>query len=153
MGKHCRYDLLSDVPGQCLYEKISFPPDIPCSEIVFGDDYDVNSMNASADNSENILLFALKTKAIKIFNKYIKPQAEFEVNISYHGRRELLKLMGHRDIIDVWLRNNMNPSLQFKELLDLYEESCYQIFALIIDSFNRFKDTAAYTQLKQFKIF
>ena len=51
------------------------------------------------------------------------------------------------------LNKNQKNVFQFKELLDLYDEACNQIFALVIDSFNRFKDTNKYSQLKQFKIF
>ena len=156
---HCKYDLISDNPGVSLYEKILFPAEIPKSEIVYADDYKMEgigdeefSANCS-QNEEDILLYSLKVKAIKIYNKYIKPQAELEINISYHGRRQLTKLMGHDEIIKVWLKNNINPEIQFKELLDLYDEACNQIFALIIDSFNRFKHTNKYSQLKQFKIF
>eukprot|EP01084_Bolivina_argentea_P309201 534815_1 len=33
--KYCRYDLISDVPGSCLHEKLVLPLNIPQSEIVF----------------------------------------------------------------------------------------------------------------------
>lgn len=147
---HCNHDLFSDKPGTSLYEKIVFPPDIPKSDIVYADDF---KMNGDNNNNDHILLYSLKIKAIQIYRKYIKPQSELEINISYHGRRILTKLMGHDEVTQAWLINNTNPPLQFKELLDLYDEACNQIFALVIDSFNRFKYTNKYLQLKQFKIF
>eukprot|EP01084_Bolivina_argentea_P152483 265991_1 len=143
---HCKYDLLSDIPRSSLYEKISFPSDVPLSEIVYSD------QKKQYDN-ENALLQSLKIKAVKIFNKYILPQSALAINISYHGRRQLTKLMGNQQIVNKWLADNTNPTLQFKELLDLYEEACNQLFALIIDSFNRFKHTPSYQQLKEFKAF
>ena len=138
----CKYDLMPEIPGSSLYEKISFPADMPQSDIVF-----------TADIDERDLLYSLKLKAVRLFEKYIRTQSGLEVNISYRCRQRLTELMGNDNILHEWLENSENERMQFEKLLHLYDESCSQVFALDIDSFNRFKHTSKYAQLKRFKIF
>merc|ERR1712083_1089198 len=154
----CPYDLVSD-SGHSVSEGIVFPRDVPNSEIVHGDDSRDNSddpIDRDEDDeheSDIELLYAVKLKAVKLYRKYVAPHAELEVNLSYHCRRQLTKLMGTNEVVNKWLSDNNNAAAQFRALSGLYEESCTQIFALIIDSFNRFKRTASYAQLRRFKIF
>ena len=162
--ERCHYDLISEShSGRSISEGIMFPNDIPNSEIVYADDFkdsrtedfdEEMSVDLDGDDESDIeLLYAVKVKAVKLYRKYVAAHAELEVNLSYHCKRQLTKLMGNNSVVHKWLRDNSNVVGQFRGLLELYEESCTQIFALIIDSFNRFKHTASYAQLKRFKIF
>jgi len=160
---HCKYNMVPESPMPSLYEKLTFPLDVPQSEIVFADDYkmyddETEEKDVAGDDSDdeaenNALLYAFKVKAIQLYRKYIKSQCELEVNISYHAKKQLSRLMEGDENINRWLANKENPELQFKQLIDLYEQACHEIFTLVIDSFNRFKHTAKFNQLRQYKIF
>jgi len=150
----CHYDLISDsYSGWSISEGIVFPDDIPKSEIVYGDDLgDREEEEEQEEENDLELLYSVKIMAVKLYRKYIAPHAELEVNLSYHCKKQLTKLMGNNATIQRWLNDNRNAAMQFRGLLGLYEGSCTQIFALVIDSFNRFKHTASYSQLKRCKI-
>jgi len=152
LKQRCHYDLVSR-SGRSVSDGIVLPADIPESEIVFGDDSKDNLVEEHEDDKANDieLLYAAKLKAVKLFRKYVAPHAELEVNLWFHCRRQLVRRMGDPQAINKWLAHNSNVAVQFRRLLELFEEPITEIFALIIDSFNRFKHTARYSQLKRFR--
>ena len=105
---------------------------IPKSAIVYDGD-------GSRDNDENVSIF--KLKAYRLFRKYIAIGSEFEINISYSARRELINLMNDHD---KWL--NEAIQIDLNDLSNLFASCCDQIYGLLNDSVVRFKTTAAFSK-------
>ena len=90
----------SDIDGSFKnsLELIEFPSNIPLSEIIESEQTEYN------DNNGLNQLSVFKVKAHELFKKYIKPGAEFEINIKSDTRNRGYRLM-----------NDLNYFLEFNQ--------------------------------------
>ena len=90
---------------------------------------------------------SLKVRAFLLFEKYIRPSAAFEINISYHQRDFLGFLMND---LNIWLSrdNDKTKAEQLKVLLNLFKSSIDEQSTLLGFSFTRFQSHASYKKLE-----
>ena len=108
-------------------------PDIPNSEII-------------DDDIEDTLIQNVKTKANKLFEKYIEAGTSFEINISGTMRDALTDTIGDLNELQ------SNESIDLKELYTIFEESVQEMMTLQSISFERFKQSEAFDSVKSILI-
>ena len=109
------------------------PSDIPMSHIIVHDD----------DDNDEIINCA-KMKARKLYNKYIKFEADYEINIAGTLRHELEEKLSDKQK----LLNNKDIGL--KDLVKLFEKPRTEMLMLLNYSLARFKQTIDYGEILTF---
>eukprot|EP01084_Bolivina_argentea_P263062 445120_1 len=103
-----------------------FPSNIPISEIIEYDD------KLPDDYEGDILLSVAKIKAHKIFNKYVKNYAEFEINISFEQRGRLRNILGD-------LESLFELEIDKKDLFVIFEPCKEEMLVYLMHSLQRFQ--------------
>eukprot|EP01084_Bolivina_argentea_P095925 172433_1 len=101
------------------YNAIMLPSDIPITSIMKSDD-------------------SLKTKAYKIFTKYIEERSEYAVNICYDDRKLLFNMLHDLDFLET------NNNITIQDIFDGFEKVKKEMMTLLYYSFVRFKETPQY---------
>lgn len=114
-----------------------FPDNIPLSSII--PQTEVVKPKGEADGD---YMVKYKECALKLFDKYIKTGAQFEINISYVEHERLCGLF---DDMNTLLELNMN----LKDLLLLFEPSKRAMFKLLGFSLTRFKTKDDFKNVQQ----
>ena len=70
---------------------INFPKNIPQSEIIEPEEQIPIDL---ASDHDDVIIYDAKIKARKLYEKYIKPGSEFEINICSEEREKLCNLLG-----------------------------------------------------------
>ena len=112
-------------------ELSEFPANVPKSQIVEGTADDIVMIIDS--NKDDTFIDNAKIKAHQLYQKYVKPGSEFEINISFQERNKLSNLL---DKLDVLLSCNVNLT----DLLSLFEECKGEMKLLLQWSLTRFKN-------------
>lgn len=99
-------------------------------------------------NDDNDDLFKYKLKAHQIYEKYIKTNSEFEINISSECRTTV------SDILDdayqlLYADNYSNHKLGLKDLLIVFEDCKMAMLELMQFSLTRFRNTAEFDKVEQ----
>eukprot|EP01084_Bolivina_argentea_P026161 48597_1 len=135
--------------------------EIPKSFIVYSD---VNDVNIEQLNKQQLNILSLEDdkndslnyrndlsqyqlKAFLLYNKYIRVNSDFEINIPFMIRKQLAVQM---DEIDEWLDmdTDINRNDQLLKLLGLFESVTKEQYSLLRCAFTRFKGTAVYKKLR-----
>ena len=83
----------------------------------------------------------VKEKAYALYEKYIGDESVYTINISFRVRSKLNKYM--KDQYE-WMENN---EIGDHEMMNIFNNCCKEIRALMNDSYGRFKATTQYQQL------
>lgn len=105
-----------------------FPSNIPMSSII----NENNMKQSDIEMDGNTLLRECKIKAHKLYNKYIKINSEFEINISSSERDNLSNVL---DDLNNLLKLNMN----LRDLFLLFNSSKDEMYTLQTYSFCRYQ--------------
>ena len=105
-------------------QQITFPADVPQSDIVYGP--------SPFQNDVDVVL-AFKNKAYRLYRKYVKTGAEYEINVSYRIRGRLDKYMSN---YDEWM--NHDTFSKYK-LVTLFDDATKEMIKLLDYSRSRFK--------------
>ena len=106
--------------------------DIPKSSIVYNQD--INESDTATE---------VRMKAHKLFNKYVRIGATFEINISYLQRKALIDLMNNET---EWLSNN---DIKHERLCDIFNDSCKTMYKLMNDAHHRFIITESFLRISK----
>eukprot|EP01084_Bolivina_argentea_P026160 48595_1 len=122
---------------------------VPESTIVYGalpDKY-ANIINKYKKQQDDTIIYELKIRAFLLYNKYIRVNSDFEINIPFMIRKQLAVQM---DEIDEWLDmdTDINRNDQLLKLLGLFESVTKEQYSLLRCAFTRFKGTAVYKKLR-----
>ena len=117
-------------------ELIQFPSNIPLSEII------ESQQTEHHDNHGDNQLSVFKVKAHELFKKYIKPGAEFEINIKSDTRNKGYRLMN--DLTE-FLDYNVNVN----DLLTYFGSCKEEMHRLLLYSFTRFKSSKEFNEIEQ----
>ena len=132
---------------------IEFPPNVPLSSIVFDikdetndDDYKLvsNILNKKKQNIDDCSwVIDAKIRSYKLYKKYIALGSEYEINISYRTRQELINTMHD---LNKFIENE---SIDEKKLFWLFRKSSHEMIHLINGSFARFKASTHFAKFLQ----
>ena len=115
---------------------IKFPSNIPLSEIIESEQAESN------DNNGDHKLYIFKIKAHEIYKKYIKPGAEFEINIKSDTRNKGYRLMND-------LNNFLDYNVTVNDLLTYFGNCKEEMHRLLLYSFTRFKSSKEFNEIEQ----
>ena len=130
---------------------IIWPLNVPKSIIVFGENEKDDEMDYDDDMQ---FYYICKIKAKKLFEKYINTSSEYEVNLSYSVRNKLLSLMRNESL---WMLNNNKhrrtkksriEKMSLIDLMHIFDDVMAEVFQLMQDAFNRFKNTNQFDKVK-----
>ena len=102
-------------------------------------------MLKSYDNNNNSddLINECKSKAIALCYKYIAIGSDYEINISYHCRNEIINQLFNDDHDHI---TNINNS-KVTDLMLIFNRCGIEMVHLLNDSFSRFKRTKYFGKL------
>ena len=83
----------------------------------------------------------VKEKAYALYQKYIGDESVYTINISFRVRSKLNNYMKDRD---EWMENN---EIGDHEMMNIFNNCCKEIRALMNDSYGRFRATTQYQKL------
>ena len=154
-------DQFEDVLIENKY-RIVWPESVPLSAIVFDDywkEYEIVDMMGGGDDDlkkvqpnrakSSIAAPAIpwivngKTKAFKLYCKYIATGSEYEINIASRTRRQLEEKMTN---YGAWIGNEQSNNETV--LFDLFNQCCIEMIYLLHGSFGRFKQSPNFTKLQ-----
>lgn len=107
------------------YKLLEFPKNVPQSSIVS------NQWALSIGDS----MQDPKTKAYKLYNKYVKTGAEFEINVSYATRKKCQNMLENFSVL------LEDETIQIEDLFKIFHECKKQVTGLLNNSLTRFKNT------------
>ena len=110
---------------------VEFPENVPPSTIVSG-------KWAMKNDEELKILHDPKTKARKLYKKYVKTGSEFEINIKSETRRRVSM------ILDNWTHLLDNYDITVDDLFLIFNDCKEQVMTLLNHSLVRFKDETDY---------
>ena len=116
-----------------------FPSSIPMSSIV-EEDIVLSKFNKMKNNA-----YEYKLKGYKLFDKYIKTDSEFEINISWQQRNAWMSMMSTAS--NLWAF--MQTKVDLNELLLLVEDSKNVMRELMDHSLFRFKSYDSFNEIIQ----
>merc|ERR1712129_356830 len=119
------------------FENIEFPPNVPKSSIVYEDDVKFNG-NKFEDR--------VKHKIYRLYAKYVRVGADFEINISFRSRQALAQMM---EAYEEWMNANKYQDLDTVFLMHIFDKTIVQMLNLMQSSFTRFQSTKQYAKLSQ----
>ena len=99
-------------------------------------------------NDEKDDLFKYKLKAHQIYEKYIKTNSEFEINISSECRTTVTEILDDAYQL-LYADNYSNHKLGLKDLLMLFEDCKMAMLELMQFSLTRFRNTAEFDKVEQ----
>ena len=139
-----------------LYEKCIFPESIPKSIIVFGsngyiepngyiesDDGETSQEEARAARYSRRFLRQAKLKAFQLYDKYIKTDGDYKIDIEYNTKMNLDNWIENEYS---WIHNNM---VDIQDLLEIFQDAVQDLLEILCDSYQRFMKTNKYRKLKQ----
>ena len=99
------------------------------------------------DNSEFVR--TCKLKAFTLYRRYIVVGCPLEINVGWGIKKKLMNVMGNNNkiVMDISLVESWHISLF--GLIQLFDPCCDQMFNLMKDSFDRFKQTKQFDKLKK----
>ena len=112
--------------------EVDFPSNIPTSIIIETDD----KIDTLQRNSELII----KSKAFKLYQKYIARDSAFEINVSGLMRDQLIDFLDNQREL-----NRMEMTME--QLLCVFDEVKGEMYHLLSISLNRFSDDRDYIQI------
>ena len=131
--------------------RVLWPQNVPKSSIVYGE----NEKDDELDYEDDMQFYYIcKRKAKLLFEKYINTSSEYEVNLSYTVRNKLISLMKNESL---WMLNNNKhrrtqkskiEPMNLNDLLHLFDTVIAEVFSLMQDAFNRFKNTNDFQKVK-----
>ena len=126
--------------------EIDFPSNVPFSSIVFDkidqsldDDFKkifsqyLMTCTNGHDRDQLSWMIETKLRSYKLYKKYIALGSEYEINVSYRTRQELIDKM---DNLDEYIKQD---SIDESELILMFKQSFHEMIHLIHGSFSRFK--------------
>ena len=117
-----------------------FPKNIPLSSIIPQTKHKKTNKNEAETEEDIVSIY--KECALKLFNKYIKTGAQFEINISFVDRERLYNLLNDLNRLK---ELNMNT----RDLLLLFEPSKRTMQKLLGFSLTRFKKKKEFHNVEQ----
>lgn len=133
--------------------QIIWPENVPRSLIVYGENDKDDKLDYDNDMQ---FYYVCKKKAKLLFEKYINTSSEYEVNLSYTVRNKLISLMRNESL---WMlnnnkyqRNKQNKNVEkmsLTDLLHIFDTVIGEVFSLMQDAFNRFKNTNDFGKVKK----
>ena len=120
--------------------EIGFPSNIPLSSIIYDDDFE--SGNWAINDSEKWLERA-KIKSFHLYKKYVALGSEYEINVSYRTRKDLIDKM---DNLALFIENEAINELQ---MFWMFRQCCTEMIHLIHGSFGRFKSSDHFAKFLQ----
>eukprot|EP01083_Nonionella_stella_P198833 729701_1 len=122
-----RFHLCEETETTTSRVNIAFSENVPKSDIVYTQELQDNEK----DDDAYVLC---KLKACKLYHKYIKNGAEFEINISHRSRVGLTQLMANQEI---WIseENGMKES----DLATVFDGAMLEMITMLNFSLTRFK--------------
>ena len=85
-----------------------------------------------------------KKKAYDIYCKYICIGSEYEINIDGLLRKQFSDIMGNKLNDEHNFQQFCSFNVTVKDMLDLYEQCCKEMYQLLMFSFSRFKTNRVY---------
>ena len=118
---------------------INFPDNIPISQIILSEEE--KSGNNNDIDSDKLPLIIAKIKALKLYNKYIRSDSEFEINIGETVKKELddIFLMDSQRLIEF--------NINLKDLILLFKPVTIYIIETLTFSLYRFKDKPDFNRI------
>ena len=105
---------------------------------------DVNNSDHDEDNNNELLDLSwkqeTKIRCYRLYKKYVALGSEYEINVSYHVRMEIIKIMCD---FEKYMENDEIDELM---LLNMFNQCCQQMIHLIHGSFSRFKSSHHFTR-------
>eukprot|EP01084_Bolivina_argentea_P039914 73751_1 len=128
---------------ELLYLQVKFHSSIPQSQIVYGDQ---KSWDKNNRKYRDVFLSNCRVKTHRLFVKYVEYGiSEFELTFENDDRNHVNDLL--QDEYD-WIHND---EVDLKQLLDLFQGCCNELFSLMLQSLSRFQQTEQYKELKDSK--
>eukprot|EP01084_Bolivina_argentea_P155697 271329_1 len=132
---YCMGLMGGDSTVEMKVEPVSFPKNVPLSQLI----EDKEIMNGDEEEPVDDMASA-KMKAHKIYNKYIREEAEFAINVSYAQRNDVKDVLEDLEFL-------LQANITWKDLILLFEETKAEMIRLAGFSFQRFKKQAEFDQV------
>ena len=111
---------------------------------IFADNIPLSEILEKKENEDDVLS-DIKVKAHRIYNKYVQPGAEFEINVSFESRDQVRSTVGNLGLLLNY------ESMEMEDLSTVFEDCKMEILRLLITSMIRFQSQPEFDEFRKAK--